>query len=304
MQTLEAHYEELQRITRIFRPVAFPSREFREAENHDCVMALERLAMAVVTGPRTVLDSHICNYLIAVDTIVLAAAVAEIRRLLSCNPPAYVIDDVFQVLILALPGRLAGQQPGGIKRLIDVEFDPGLWAKINNRYWDIQLTKMPHINSMEEENMGDRPPRIPVQPAGDKQWMHDLMAKQESRERTAGEEGLPALLRLAQHAAGGGQGGESDRFREVIGRFLLGLYNGRTFPYDLNSLHALDAQNFSDVISALNFEQYGRKKEVHLYIMDEDPRLWKIIEERWKNPAQEQKKADYLAGQPQPVTMR
>lgn len=111
------------------------------------------------------------------------------------------------------------------------------------------------------------------------EWKQGL-EKHQVRAAKARAEGLPALIRLAEHAAGGGQGGETDRSREVIGRFLLGLYS-RGFPFDLSSFHALNEQNFSDVIVALNFERCGRQKEIHEHIQAADPDLWATIKKRW-----------------------
>lgn len=68
--------------------------------------------------------------------------------------------------------------------------------------------------------------------------------------------GLPALRRLVNTA----QGNSSQS--AVVGRFLLGLYNGPTFPFTLTELRALDQEPHSDCMAVLMMD-WSPEREVH-----------------------------------------
>lgn len=68
--------------------------------------------------------------------------------------------------------------------------------------------------------------------------------------------GLPALRRLVNTA----QGNSSQS--AVVGRFLLGLYNGPTFPFTLTELRALDQELHSDCMAVLMMD-WSPEREVH-----------------------------------------
>ena len=51
-----------------------------------------------------------------------------------------------------------------------------------------------------------------------------------------------------------------------IARFLLGLYNGMRFPFDLTDLRAIDAELFDDCMAVLNMDARLTRQEVHLPI--------------------------------------
>lgn len=71
--------------------------------------------------------------------------------------------------------------------------------------------------------------------------------------------GLPALQRLvlvAQHDTGQSR---------AVGLFLLGLYNGHDYPFDLSSLRGLDAGLFSDCLAVLHLDYYP-EREIHEYL--------------------------------------
>lgn len=61
----------------------------------------------------------------------------------------------------------------------------------------------------------------------------------------AEQRGIPALARLIEVAHG--DSGQCGRVR----RFLLGLYNGGTFPFDLTDLRALDWNIQDDCLAVL-----------------------------------------------------
>ena len=50
-----------------------------------------------------------------------------------------------------------------------------------------------------------------------------------------------------------------------IARFLLGLYNGMRFPFDLTDLRAIDAELFDDCMAVLNMDARLTRQEVHTY---------------------------------------
>ena len=53
-----------------------------------------------------------------------------------------------------------------------------------------------------------------------------------------------------------------------IARFLLGLYNGIRFPFDLTDLRAIDAELFDDCMAVLNMDARLTRQEVHTYFED------------------------------------
>lgn len=75
------------------------------------------------------------------------------------------------------------------------------------------------------------------------------------------EEGRAALRRLLPVA-------QSDTGQSVrVARFLLGLYNGPRFPFDLTDLRGLDFNLFDDCLSVLKMD-YSPEVEVHRYFVD------------------------------------
>lgn len=72
--------------------------------------------------------------------------------------------------------------------------------------------------------------------------------------------GVPALARLIEIAHG--DTGQCGRIR----RFLLGLYNGGTFPFDLTDLRALDRAVQEDALAVLAMDIDGPSLEVHCRI--------------------------------------
>jgi len=72
--------------------------------------------------------------------------------------------------------------------------------------------------------------------------------------------GKPALARLMNIAESGdtGQG-------RYVAAFLLGLYNGNRFPFDLTNLRALDSALQDDCLTVLNMDAKACQHEVHRY---------------------------------------
>lgn len=85
--------------------------------------------------------------------------------------------------------------------------------------------------------------------------------------------GVDALLRLVPVAQrDSGQSG-------VVGRFLLGLYNGPAYPFDLTELRRLDAGLFDDCIAVLQLDN-SPEQEVHTYIHNGDA-VWESLRRNW-----------------------
>lgn len=82
------------------------------------------------------------------------------------------------------------------------------------------------------------------------------------------EEGLPALKRLYQVAHN--DTGQAVRVR----LFLLGLYNGDSFPFNLTNLRGLDADLKLDCFKVLALDSFATQKEIHQYF-DEMPKTFK-----------------------------
>lgn len=71
--------------------------------------------------------------------------------------------------------------------------------------------------------------------------------------------GLPALQRLAKIA-------QRDTGQAATVRlFLLGLYNGYRFPFNLTTLRGLDCELFNDCMDVLRLDARATVKEVHQY---------------------------------------
>ncbi|VFT43589.1 Toprim domain-containing protein [Pseudomonas aeruginosa] len=101
------------------------------------------------------------------------------------------------------------------------------------------------------------------------QLIHDFQTRQQENE-VAGLTALKRLLPIAQRDSG--QSG-------VIGRFLLGLYNGQAHRFDLTELRSLDPALFDACLSVLRMD-YAPKQEVHEYFENGDA-IWQDLSKRW-----------------------
>jgi hypothetical protein len=91
------------------------------------------------------------------------------------------------------------------------------------------------------------------------------------RERQAATDlGIPALIRLA--AIADRDTGQADTVRS----FLLGLWNGYRFPFNLVRLRGLDKGLFDDCMAVLTLDARATAKEVHHYLDNGDE-----LFERW-----------------------
>lgn len=91
----------------------------------------------------------------------------------------------------------------------------------------------------------------------------------------------PAIVKAGEHALGRlvvtavrptGQGA-------VIGRFLLGLYDGPTYPFDLTELRGLDLPLFEDCMRVLMMD-YSPELEVHERVPN-GTAIWRELVAMW-----------------------
>lgn len=103
--------------------------------------------------------------------------------------------------------------------------------------------------------------------------LYDDLQQLLKRRSEAQAQGVAALQRLLPVAQGDtGQSG-------VVGRFLLGLYNGDAFPFNLVDLRRLDSDLHDDCISVLRLD-YTPVQEVHRYFKNGD-RIWRELKANW-----------------------
>ena len=87
------------------------------------------------------------------------------------------------------------------------------------------------------------------------------------------EAGEAALLRLVDVAnTNTGQG-------RIVGTFLLGLYDGQGFPFDLTDLRGLDLALFRDCLDVLELD-YQPELEVHMRVPDGQA-IWGRLVQQW-----------------------
>lgn len=81
----------------------------------------------------------------------------------------------------------------------------------------------------------------------------------DNERQSATDAGIPALIRLAVIA-------ERDTGQaETVRLFLLGLYNGYAFPFNLVKLRSLDKSLFDDCLLVLTLDARVTAQEIHLY---------------------------------------
>ena len=88
--------------------------------------------------------------------------------------------------------------------------------------------------------------------------------------RKVGEKSLIDLMSVAQ-----GDTGQSG----VVAKFLLGLYNGRRFPFDMNEFRRLDRSLMEKCLIVLSMDAEP-EKEVHEYFED-GGRLFEELADCW-----------------------
>lgn len=91
----------------------------------DQIEALERLAGISVVQPPPPLSWRARDFLQLCDRSEIAPAVEYIRSAVEASAPAYVIDDMLQVLALSSVAA-----PGGLGRLVEDHIEQNLWAEV------------------------------------------------------------------------------------------------------------------------------------------------------------------------------
>jgi hypothetical protein len=91
--------------------------------------------------------------------------------------------------------------------------------------------------------------------------------------RAKGEAALRRLLPIAQ--------GNTGQCRHVAA-FLLGLYNGTRFPFDLTDLRCVDGEIFDDCMAVLQMDAQPAR-EVHTYF-DNGSQVFEQLAQDWRVP--------------------
>lgn len=90
-----------------------------------------------------------------------------------------------------------------------------------------------------------------------------------------------------------------------IANFLLGLYNGRRFPFDLTDLRAIDDDLFEDCMAVLRMDARVTRQEVHLYLdgkgnaLEQLAKSWNV--EDMAKVREDAKRAAQPVGTPAPL---
>jgi len=126
--------------------------------------------------------------------------------------------------------------------------------------------------------------RDPLDALTDAEQLHALQSKrfaEGARQGAVGnaessihKEGVEALERLYKVAQG--NSGQCRR----IALFLLGLYNGNRFPFDLTDFRAIDDELFEDCMRVLRMDARACKQEVHTYFKN-GSKLWERMAKDW-----------------------
>lgn len=112
---------------------------------------------------------------------------------------------------------------------------------------------------MNTQTTGEIRPETTQKPDAVSAFLDHIAAFDTERE-TVTKAGIPALMRLANIAdRDTGQAG-------TVRCFLLGLYNGYRFPFNLTRLRGLDKALFDDCMAVLTLDARATTKEVHLYL--------------------------------------
>lgn len=101
----------------------------------------------------------------------------------------------------------------------------------------------------------------------------DLVLKTRMEKEEQHAKGIPALQRLLPIAQG-----HSGQCR-IVANFLLSLYNGNRFKFDLTDFRSLDIAIFIDCIAVL-WMDYRPKQEVHSYFKNGD-KIWEDLAKKW-----------------------
>lgn len=135
-----------------------------------------------------------------------------------------------------------------------------------DHYADVRLEAQANgLNETAKNPAADAPHAATTyftQPEHQDDAVNDFLARIRAHEierETVLAAGLPALQRLAKIA-------QRDNGQAAAVRlFLLGLYNGYRFPFNLTALRGLDLELFNDCLAVLTLDARATVKEVHQY---------------------------------------
>lgn len=149
------------------------------------------------------------------------------------------------------------------------------------------LVRDPATSFALKKRLLDDDARDPVDALHDAETLHAVQSKRFTEGTKAGSvqtlsaeadatvaQGVEALQRLYDVACG-----HSGQCR-FIARFLLGLYNGDRFPFDLTDLRCIDDELYEDCIRVLNMDARLTRREVHTYFED-GGRKWEALADQW-----------------------
>lgn len=122
---------------------------------------------------------------------------------------------------------------------------------------------------MNTQATGKIRPTTTQHPKAVNDFFHQILDFEDERKAVT-EVGIPALIRLSEIAER--DTGQADTVRS----FLLGLYNGYRFPFNLIRLRGLDKSLFDDCMAVLTLDARATAKEVHHYLDNGGERF-----ERW-----------------------
>jgi hypothetical protein len=120
------------------------------------------------------------------------------------------------------------------------------------------VTAMANHAQNTPEIQGQIPQKQTQQPEAVNDFLQQIRDLHTERQAVT-EAGIPALVRLARIAEG--DTGQAATVR----RFLLGLYNGYRFPFNLITLRGLDKALFDDCLAVLKLDARATRQEVHQY---------------------------------------
>lgn len=102
-----------------------------------------------------------------------------------------------------------------------------------------------------------------------------MIENQEADMNQAEAHGAPALMRLMKVASSDtGQAG-------ICALFLLGLYDGARYPFNLRELRGLDASLHEDCLAVLQMD-YAPHVDIHEHF-ENDQAVWDFLVSRWSH---------------------
>jgi hypothetical protein len=166
------------------------------------------------------------------------------------------------------PSSMAGGVLGGRKacRILDPVYQPATSSAAQSlvapRGGLTTVKESIMTNQDQAQNapkiLGQIPPKPTQQPEAVNDFLRQIRNLEIERQAVT-KSGVPALIRLAEIAEG--DTGQAATVR----RFLVGLYNGYRFPFNLITLRGLDNVLFDDCMAVLKLDARATNQEVHEY---------------------------------------